>query len=396
MEPAFPGRRTWLMKSPARIILADDDPIMRELAAARLLEAGYDARMFADGADALNALKRDGADLVISDIEMPVMDGFELTRSIRADRTLCETPVIVITSSEVAGAVDQAFASGASSFLSKPINWSLFNHSVRFVLRASETQKALRAARDQAEAGARFRDNLMSVMSHELRTPLNAIIGFGQIIGDHFDKQEDAVNKEYTDYILESGKRLLNSVSDMLLVSEARAGLIGISESDATVGDIVADALAPLEKSIAIAGATVDIRLQDPALEICCDRALFARAIGKLVDNSIKFAQRGVSIVIGSALTPVGDLAFLVKDNGPGVPQDKLHELAAPFAQPDMSVRRSREGLGLGIPLTQAIAEAHEAVFKLESRAGGGAEAFILLPTARIRRNGAAAVRRIA
>ena len=384
------------MKQAARIILADDDPIMRELAAAKLLEAGYDVRVFADGADALCALKYDGADLVISDIDMPELDGFELTKIIRADHRLSETPVVVITSSEGAGAVDQAFAAGASSFLSKPINWSLFNHSVRFVLRASETQKALREARDQAEAGARFKDNLMSVMSHELRTPLNAIIGFGQLIGDHFKKHDDVVNKEYTDYILESGKRLLNSVSDMLLASEARTGLIAINETDATVGDIVADALAPLEKSVAIAGAEIDIRLQDAALEICCDRALFARAIGKLVDNSIKFAQRGVKIVIGAALTPSGDLAFLVKDDGPGVPADKLHELTAPFAQSDMSARRSKEGLGLGLPLTQAIAQAHEAVFRMHSRPAGGAEAVIILPAARVRPTEGAAAKRIA
>lgn len=384
------------MEKCARIILADDDPIMRELAEAKLLEAGYEVRVYADGAEALQALKCDGADLVISDIEMPNLDGFELTKKIRADKKLCETPIIVITSSDVSGAVDEAFAAGANSFLSKPINWSLFNHSVRFVLRASEDQQALRVARDQAEAGARFKDNLMSVMSHELRTPLNAIIGFGQIIGEHFDKDNDLVNKEYTDYILESGKRLLNSVSDMLLVSEARAGLISINEADATVKDIVADALAPLEKSISISGAEIVTRLEDPDLEICCDRALFARAIGKLVDNSIKFTQRGVRIVIGAALTPSGDLAFLVKDNGPGVPADKIDEAITPFSQPDMTAGRSKEGLGLGLPLTQAIAQAHDATFRLDAKPSSGAQVIIVLPAARIRSAGKASVKRIA
>lgn len=376
------------MEQCARIILADDDPIMRELAQAKLLEAGYEACVFADGDEAFEALKRDGADLVISDIEMPNLDGFELTRKIRADKKLCETPVIVITSTEASGAVDEAFASGANSFLSKPINWSLFNHSVRFVLRASESEKALRVARDQAEAGARFKDNLMSVMSHELRTPLNAIIGFGQIIGEHFDKSNDIINKEYTDYILESGKRLLNSVSDMLLASEARAGLIAINETDVTVGDVMTDALAPLEKLISISGAEVVLRLENPDVEICCDRALLARALGKLVDNSIKFAQRGVRIVIGTAMMPSGDLAFLVKDNGPGVAVDKMEEVITPFAQPDMSAKRSKEGLGLGLPLTHAIAQAHQAIFKLDSKPSSGAEAIFVLPAARVRSAG--------
>lgn len=384
------------MEKRARIILADDDPIMRELAEAKLLEAGYDACAYENGAEALEALKRDGADLVISDIEMPELDGFGLTRAIRADKNLSQTPIIVITSSEGAGAVDKAFAAGASSFLSKPINWSLFHHSIRFVLRASEDQKALSAARDQAEAGERFKDNLMSVMSHELRTPLNAIIGFGQLIGERFEQNNDSVHKEYTDYILESGKRLLNSISDMLLASEARTGLIAINETDSTIAEVITEALAPLEKSIVISGAKIVTKLETPDLEICCDRALLARALGKLVENSLKFAQRGVKIIIASAVTPAGDLAVLVQDNGPGLPADKLDQITAPFSQSDMSARRTKEGLGLGIPLAQAIAEAHQAAFKMEAKPAHGAQAVILLPAARIRSAASAKTRRIA
>lgn len=384
------------MTHPPRIIVVDDDPIMRELAQTKLLDAGYAAQPYANGAEALEALRRDGADLVISDIDMPELDGFALTERIRSDPALSETPVIVITSSEVEGAVDRAFAAGASSFLSKPINWTLFHHSVRFVLRASENQKALRAARDQAEAGAKFKDNLMSLMSHELRTPLNAIIGFGQLIGEHFNKHDDALNKEYADYIIEGGKRLLNSVSDMLLASEARAGAITISDADTTVGNLVEDALAPLAKSISIAGAEIVLRLEDSELELCCDRALLARAVGKLVDNSVKFAQRGVKIVIGAALTPSGDLAFLVKDDGPGITPEKLREIAAPFTQSDMSTGRSKEGLGLGVPLVQAIAEAHGGRFKLDSKPSAGARAIIVLPARRIRASAGALKQRIA
>ena len=369
----------------SRIILADDDPVMRALAEAKLCEAGYEVQAVEDGVEALAALRAGGADLVISDINMPGMDGFALTEAIRgAQGDMRQTPVIVITASDEAEAVDRAFAAGATSFLAKPINWSLFNHAVKFVLRASEDEKALREARDQAEAGAKFKDSLMSVMSHELRTPLNAIIGFGQLIGGHFDKQNDPLYSEYADYIVEGGKRLLDSISDMLLASEARSGVIAINEADAAVGDIIADALAQKEKLIADAGVEIALRLQDPDLEVRGDRALLARAIGKLLDNAVKFSPRGVNIVVGSALTPKGGLALLVKDNGPGIAPEKLAEITAPFTQSDMSTRRSREGLGLGVPLVQAIARAHDAAFKLVSAEPEGARALIVLPAARI------------
>lgn len=384
------------MDKAARIILADDDPIMREMAHAKLSSAGYDVRLVENGADALALLKEEGADLVISDIDMPVMSGFELTENIRADRLIQETPVIVITASDQGDAVSRAFAAGATSFLAKPMNWTLFNQAVKFILRASEDQKQLREARDQAEAGIKFKDNLMSVLSHELRTPLNAIIGFGQLIGDVFEKNNDDLYREYADYIVDGGRRLLNSVSDMLLASDARSGPITINEADATVGDLIDEAVAAQQKALDLAEAKLTVRLQDRDLEVCCDRALLARALSKLIENSVKFSPRGVNIIIGAALTRKNDLAILVKDDGPGITVEKLAEITAPFTQSDMSIRRSKEGLGLGVPLVQAIARAHGAVFKLESEIDAGARALLIVPSSRLGRCGKARERAVA
>lgn len=373
------------MSSVSRVLLADDDPIMLEVARTKLVEAGYEVFTAENGAQGLEQLRRAGADLVISDLDMPVMSGFELTEVIRADPDLKETPVIVITASDHADAVDKAFAAGATSFLSKPVNWTLFTQAVMFVLRANTDQKALRVARDQAEAGAKFKDGLMSVMSHELRTPLNAIIGFGQLLGEQFQKQNDHLHKEYADYIVDGGKRLLNTVSDMLLASDACSGPITINETDATVGEIIETVNSLVSSTIAAAGADMSVSIQERNLEVCCDRLLIARAIAKLLENAVKFSPRGVKIVLGAARTKKGDLAIMVKDNGPGIPPEKLKNASAPFAQPDMSLRRSKEGLGLGLPLTQTIAAAHGAAFRIRSRRGDGTQAIIILPAARVR-----------
>ncbi|PQA89645.1 ATP-binding response regulator [Hyphococcus luteus] len=373
------------MDAVRTVILADDDAIMRELASAKLLEAGYRVHAACDGAEALTILKNDGADLVISDLDMPVMSGFELTEAIRRDEKFGDTPVMVITASDRGDAVDRAFAAGATSFLAKPMNWSLFHHAVKFVLRAHDDRKALRAARDQAEAGAKFKDSLMGVMSHELRTPLNAIIGFGQIIADQFHKDNDNLHREYADYIVDGGRRLLNSVSDMLLASDARSGPITLNEAEVTLGVLVDDAITGVEKPLELAEAMTTLKICDRDLEICCDRALVSRAIRKLLDNAVKFCPRGVEITIGAAITKKGDLAIMIKDNGPGLKAESLEDLTAPFALLDMSMRRSREGLGLGLPLVKVIADAHGGSFRIDSRPGEGARAILVLPKTRLR-----------
>lgn len=373
------------MAAATVIVLADDDPVMRELASAKLSEAGYSVRAACDGREALGIVKKEKVALVISDLDMPVMDGFELTEAIRKDVKISDIPVMVITASDQGDAVDRAFASGATSFLAKPMNWTLFSHAVKFVLRASDDRKALQAARDQAEAGARFKDSLMSVMSHELRTPLNAIIGFGQIIAEQFHKQQDSLHGEYAEYIIDSGRRLLSSVSDMLLASDARSGPVAINEVDVSLPNLVGEALAGIEKTLKLADVEPEIKLGAQDIEVTCDRVLVAKAIRKLIDNAVKFSPRGVKILIGAAVTRSGDLALVVKDDGPGIRRDKLQEVAAPFSQLDMSSRRSREGLGLGLPLVQAIAAAHEGTFQLNSDVGEGTRAIFTLPAHRVR-----------
>lgn len=367
-----------IVSTATQILLVDDDPVMRELAAAKLTEAGYVVCVACDGAEALALLKENDASLVISDLDMPVMNGFELTEAIRTDDELADMPVVVVTASDSVDAVDRAFAAGATSFLAKPINWSLFHQAVKFALRAHQDAVALREARDQAEAGSQFKDNLMSVMSHELRTPLNAIIG------EQFDKEHDNMHREYAEYIVDSGRRLLNSVSDMLLASDARTGPVALTEVDVTLGGLIDEALGAMEKTMRLSGIEPELRICSRDIEVCCDRSLVVRALSKLIDNAVKFSPRGVPLLIGAAIAKNGDLAILVKDGGPGVKPERLAEVSAPFAQVDMSTKRSKEGLGLGLPLVQAIANAHGGAFRLQSTLGEGTRGVIVLPAARI------------
>jgi len=350
--------RQFYVNSMNKILLVDDDPIMREIAGSHLSDAGYAVITAENGAEAVEILNKGGISLVISDLDMPIMNGFALTENIRRSENYSATPVIVITASDHGDAVDRAFAAGATSFLSKPINWSLFTHAVK--------------------------DSLMSIMSHELRTPLNAIIGFGQLLGDQFNRENDHLHKEYADYVVDGGKRLLESVSDMLLASDARSGPIMINDVDSTLEDIIELAVSSKKKSIELASATVTRAIHNPNLEIRCDNQLLSRAIAKLIDNSIKFSDRGVKIVVGTAEMENGSIAILIKDNGPGVNAEKLQTAIQPFAQSDMSLRRSKEGLGLGLPLVGAIASAHDADFKVSSEPQKGLQACIILPRKRI------------
>ncbi|MGF1545187.1 MAG: response regulator [Parvularculaceae bacterium] len=372
------------MENPARILIIDDDPIMRELASAKLAEAGYVAIVAENGRAGLDEIRETPCDLVITDLDMPEMGGYEFTETLRADAALAAIPIIVITGSDSSEAVERAFAVGATSFLAKPMNWALLGNSVKFVLQAARDQAALSAARDRAEAGERFKDALMSLMSHELRTPLNAIIGFGQMLSAHFDDVADPSNKEYADYVVDGGKRLLNSVSDMLLASDSRAGPIALNEADSALRDVVEPAVDLAAKEAGLARIAIKVAIHDDDLEIRCDRQLMTRALWKLVDNAVMLSPHGTTVTVATGRPKGGGVAFLVRDEGPGVPPDRLDGLIQPFTQLNMSLSRSTEGLGLGLPLAQAIARAHGGALKLASTAGEGLSAFIVTPPERV------------
>ncbi len=139
----------YVLDEEARILFVDDDPILREFAQVNLASAAAEVDVADDGIEALDMLSRRRYDLLLVDLEMPRMDGFELLARLRADPETAHLPVIVETGREDVDAIDRAFRAGATAFVTKPMNWRLLSYQLRFTLRAARAEAALR---DQCRA----------------------------------------------------------------------------------------------------------------------------------------------------------------------------------------------------------------------------------------------------
>ena len=139
----------YVLDDEACILFVDDDPILREFAQVNLASATAEVDVAADGIEALEMLSRRRYDLLLVDLEMPRMDGFELLARLRADPETAHLPVIVETGREDVDAIDRAFRAGATAFVTKPMNWRLLSYQLRFTLRAARAEAALR---DQCRA----------------------------------------------------------------------------------------------------------------------------------------------------------------------------------------------------------------------------------------------------
>jgi len=133
-----------VLQDDLRIAFVDDDPILREFALVHLATDTAEVKAAGDGEEALALLDAWPADIMLLDLEMPRLDGFQVLERLRADPRHRELPVIVVTGREDIAAIDRAFASGATSFVPKPLNWRLLSYQIRYVLRASEAEAAAR------------------------------------------------------------------------------------------------------------------------------------------------------------------------------------------------------------------------------------------------------------
>ncbi|WP_051651241.1 response regulator [Brevundimonas bacteroides] len=140
----------YVLTEHARLLFVDDDPILREFAQVNLSTSTVEVDVAADGVNALEALHRQTYDLVLTDLLMPRMDGFELLGCIRSDHSFAHLPVIVETGREDVSAIDRAFDAGATGFVTKPLNWRLLGYQIKFTLRAARAEASLRLGRASA------------------------------------------------------------------------------------------------------------------------------------------------------------------------------------------------------------------------------------------------------
>jgi response regulator RpfG family c-di-GMP phosphodiesterase len=205
------------------ILIVDDDPIVRALMRATLEVDGYDIIEADDGDEACALYETSRPQLLIADVVMPRMDGFTLCRELRSRPQSAYVPILMATGLDDVPSITKAYEAGATDFISKPINWVVLGHRVRYMLRASHAFDELRqnrdrliTAKDEAEAASRAKTEFLANMGHELRTPLNAIIGFATILRDGTFGPLSAKYVEYATAIADSGGHLLAVINEII------------------------------------------------------------------------------------------------------------------------------------------------------------------------------------
>ncbi len=370
-----------LEERPCILVVEDHDPI-REAIRMILEDEGFRVLAAPDGVDALRMMEKTRPDLIIADIMMPRMDGLTFYRAVRERPEWLAIPFIFLTALGTKEDILRGKEMGAEEYLVKPFDPQDLVRIVRARLRrAREVEQARTAELD------RLKQQIVAVLSHELRTPLTYIIGYTDLALEDLSALSPGMLQEALSGIKRGADRLARLVNDLLLLILLDSGQAAeevrlLSEVRTDLRDIIQAVVDRYRPQAHSAGLVLEcvVPTSLPPVRIC--EMLFQDALGRLVDNGIKFT-RGKGSQVRVEASSAGDrVQISVIDDGIGIPEVELPHLFERFRQINRE-RQEQQGMGLGLAIARELIRLHGGDITVRSRFGEGSTFTIWLPVAR-------------
>jgi two-component system sensor histidine kinase/response regulator len=363
-------------KPPERpvLLVVDDEPRNRALMSA-YLAGQYQVREAENGPEALALCERGGIDLVVLDVMMPGMSGFEVCRSLKNRAREDFLPVLLLTALSEQDDRNAGLEAGADDFLAKPVNrQELLLRVQHFLALRTERQTVARQYEALHELVA-LKDDLVTLMVHDLRNPLTGVLGLLQVMEA---EAPDAVSRADATAAREGAEKLREALDDMLQVRQLEEGRLELQRRAESLESLTAEAAASLEGAARMRRLDL-LRAVEPGLTVDGDRRLLRRAIENLVSNAVKFSPAGNSVRISAARS--GSLIEIsVADRGGGVPNVAREGLFEKFGGVYTRRASDRRGYGLGLYFVRLVAEAHGGRITATDNPDGGTVMTMTLP----------------
>lgn len=360
------------------ILVVDDTPPSLFVLAAVLNEFGFDPRPVTNGEAALRAARIEPPDLVLLDINMPHMDGFEVCRRFKADPTLCEIPVIFISAYGEMEDKVTAFAAGGVDYVTKPFHAEEVRARISVHLELRRKERELERSNAQLRQMEAARDALVHMIVHDLRAPLNGIHGFLDLVMARGADQIPQHLSEMLEEVQRSSRRMIQMVSDILDVSKAETSELQLVLEPHDISVVARDVLRQLASLVE--DKKVVIEAPPGPTEAIFDRDLIWRVIENLFINALRYTKRDgevrISIEAGPNLVKVS-----IGDQGPGVPLEYRERIFEKFGQVEPRAVGRSLSTGLGLAFCKMVVLSHGGRIGVESAVDRGSVFWFELPT---------------
>jgi two-component system sensor histidine kinase/response regulator len=367
------------------ILIVDDTPANLRLLSHVLSKEGYAYIEASDGEKALKLAEKHHPDLILLDIMMPGMDGFEVVKQLKTEENLAEIPIIFLSSLSETDDKIQGFKYGGVDYITKPFQKEETLARIKTHLKIRFLQKQLneriRILRDREVELSRLnqkKDDLVRMVSHDIKNPLTGIIGLVKLMRDS-DKISAEEQKQMLSVIEDSGTNLLNLVREMLDRETQKTEPQAIEYSECDVNDILERVIAMNKAKSVLKNISLHFSVAPAHLHLNADQNKLEIALNNLVSNALKFTPSEGAVSV-EAQAREEDVLFKIIDSGIGIPEKMQPDL---FLNPDKASRDGtggEVGTGLGLDIVQLYVDLHKGKVWVESKLDEGTTFFISIP----------------
>ncbi|MCL2244066.1 MAG: response regulator [Treponema sp.] len=380
------------------ILIVDDEKSNLEILR-NILSPEYAVYMTKSGYAAIEMAVEQMPDLILLDIIMPDMNGFDVLRALKESQKTRHIPVIIITGLQSIEDEEKGFALEAADFIHKPFSNNVVKSRVHQQIQIVNQIRALEqyAQIQAALAATEEKNKFFARMSHEMRTPLNAVIGLSEMLLDSDGLREEA--RENMEKVCNAGASLLGLVNDILDISKIEAGKFELVPAEYDAAGMINDTVSQniMRKGIEPIEFILDVDENIPS-RLYGDDLRIKQIVNNILSNAFKYTRNGtIELKISVAPEPrlkhsgnwndiiaAGEdliwLSFSVRDTGIGIRPENMDRLFVEYAQMDLSANRKIEGTGLGLSITKMMTDLMGGCISVESRYGEGSVFTVIIP----------------
>lgn len=361
------------------ILVVDDTPANLQLLTVMLKERGYKVRPVLSGKLALLAASRQPPDLILLDINMPEMDGYEVCMKLKANPRLADIPVIFISANSETMDKVMAFSVGGVDYVTKPFQFDEVEARVKTHLHIQQLQANLLRSNKKLRELEQLKIDLTNLLVHDMRTPLTAILS-GLATMDGLGELNE-LQQEILDMGLRGGSTLLGMINDMLDISKMEDGSFQLDMEILSPEELVRTALIQVQALAKSKHLELQTEISPELPLICADREKMERTLTNLLGNAFKFTSEGGKVTVGAHLNePDKTILFAIRDTGEGIPPESFEKIFEKFGQVAARKAGHSQSTGLGLTLCKMVVEKHGGRIWVESQLGEGSVFLFTLP----------------
>jgi len=357
------------------ILIADDD-LVTAVILRHMLEPEYRITLVENGQLALEALAHESFDLAIIDINMPITDGFEVLKAIRATPTYAYLPVILVSAMVDSDDIARGLKLGANDYLTKPIDRQITLARVNTQLQLKTLMDAHQQAIEELQAAQQMRDRFFNIASHDLKNPMNNIRMAQFLLREYLEDIPNAmVLLNNIDLSLETMQEI---VRDFLDTAALQGHGLDLELECLKIEDLLWEVV--MQYNISAHKKRILLDIGDVEGVVFGDRSRLTQALSNLVSNAIKYSPMD-SVVTLSTTIQKDRVRINVSDNGPGIPVDERDLLFKEFGKLSTRPTAGETSTGLGLWIVKQLVTLQNGCVGVESPMSGGSNFWIEMPT---------------